>query len=252
MHKDWLDPTENPFEFRDDETGINHPVHSRGDGPPILILQELPGIGRETFDLADLLIENGFKVYLPDLFGTFGQTERGALKNLRRLICIRHEFQVWRTGRQSSIANWMRKLCAEIQTREDGQRLGVIGMCLTGSFAIPLMAEDAVQAAVASQPSVPKPILFDRLHMSPSEVDRACRAMETKGTALAMRYKNDKISTAAQMQTLKSAFGPHLEVEEYDDPPGHTGNPHALLTLHPLPEAFDRTLEYFKDRFGLA
>ena len=251
MPLDWIAETDDRFDFPNATDAPRHTVYVKGDGPPILILQELPGIGIETFDLADRLIAEGFKVYLPHLFGALGETISNPLKFARRLWCIRHEFQVFRTGRQSEIASWMRALCAEIQSRENGAQLGVIGMCLTGSFVIPLMAEDAVKGAVASQPALPMVFRKNRLHMSQTEVENACAAMTTKGPALAMRFKSDRISTSAHIQALKSAFGDHLEVAELDNPAGVTGSAHSLLTLDFSDEAWDRTSRYFKSRFGL-
>ena len=48
---------------------ITHDVYARGEGPAIVLIQELPGIGPETMTLADHLIEKGFRVVMPHLFG---------------------------------------------------------------------------------------------------------------------------------------------------------------------------------------
>lgn len=228
-----------------------HDVYVRGDGPPILILQELPGIGKDTYALADRLIAAGFKVYLPHLLGKLGVAGKlPAAATFLRLLCIRREFQMFWSGRQSPIAAWMRALCAEIAAREGGQGLGVIGMCRTGSFVIPLMAGDAVQAAVASQPALP---MRGRppLHMSPEEVSAAKTAMAEKGPALAMRYDTDRICRPEHIAALKDAFGDLLETEKYDNPPGQKGMQHSLLTLDFSQDAYDRTETYFKARFGV-
>lgn len=248
----WTDPPAFTFSHRlENGHTATHDIYRRGDGPPILILQELPGIGVETYDLADRLIAAGFSVYLPHLFGRLGKANtRTAATNFLRLFCVRREFQLFWTGRQSPIADWMRALCAEISKREDGAGLGVIGMCLTGSFVIPLMAEDAILGAVASQPALPIK-RTPPLHMSQQDIDAAKAKMPGKGPALAMRYKSDDISKPAHVCALKTAFGDHLELKEFDNPAGVTGKQHSMLTLDYLPEAYHLTETYFKTRFGL-
>ena len=151
MRSEWIDQHVRQFDFPESSGDIQHTIYVKGEGPPIVILQELPGIGVETFALADRLIAAGFKVYLPHLFGKLGVKDSGLPATVHRIFCIRREFQMFRVGQQSEIASWLRALCAEIQQRESGAQVGLIGMCLTGSFAIPLMAEDAVVAAVASR-----------------------------------------------------------------------------------------------------
>ncbi len=48
-------------------------VYTKGTGPVVLIIQELPGIGTETKRLADKLIAAGFTLVLPHLFGPIGR-----------------------------------------------------------------------------------------------------------------------------------------------------------------------------------
>lgn len=221
---------------------VTHSVYVKGDGPPILLMQELPGIGPETLALVDRLNAAGFRVYLPHVLGKFGKATMA--RNLLKLLCIRREFNMFLKGRQSPIAGWMRALVAEIQSREGGAQVGVIGMCLTGAFALPLMAEDAVAAAVASQPALPSGSK-GALHMTDAEVSAAKVAMAEKGPALAMRFTGDKLVPDALWEAFQTAFGDTLEVEEYPS------DQHSLLTLHFHQPAYDRMEAYFKARFGM-
>ena len=52
---------------------ITHDVYRRGSGSPVVLLQELPGIGQETLSLADELVNAGFEVVMPHLFGPLGK-----------------------------------------------------------------------------------------------------------------------------------------------------------------------------------
>lgn len=218
-----------------------HTVHVRGDGPPILILQELPGIGPETLDLVDRLTDSGFRVYLPHLFGTFGKITMA--RNALRMLCIRREFNVFLKGRQSPIASWMRALCRQIQADEGADGVGVIGMCLTGSFALTLMADDAVLGGVASQPALP---LFggDALHMSAADIAEARAGMKRKGPGLAMRYTADRMAPARLMRAMEKAFGDDLKTVEFP------GSDHSLLTLHFHDPAYRHVEAYFRERFA--
>ncbi|MFC3616247.1 dienelactone hydrolase family protein [Lutimaribacter marinistellae] len=220
----------------------SHEVHFSGSGPPILILQELPGIGPQTLELAARLNRAGFSTYLPHLFGPFGREAIAA--NALRLFCVRREFHLFRRGGQSPVAAWIAALVAEIDSRAGGQGVGVIGMCLTGSFALPLMAEDAVQAAVASQPSLPL-LGGSHLHMSAAEITAAKHAMDRKGPALAIRFRDDRLSTRAHMRAVEAAFGDAVQVVEYP------GRGHSLLTLDFHAPAYARVERYFRSRFGL-
>ena len=40
----------------------------------MVLLQELPGIGQETLSLGDQLVNAGFEVVMPHLFGPLGKT----------------------------------------------------------------------------------------------------------------------------------------------------------------------------------
>ena len=40
---------------------VKHDIYEKGEGPIVVIIQELPGIGQETLRLADLFITSGFK-----------------------------------------------------------------------------------------------------------------------------------------------------------------------------------------------
>ena len=238
---EWKPDSEYSFRHPDDNgKKLEHTVYVKGDGPPILILQELPGIGSETFRLIKRLNAAGFSVHLPHLFGPFGKANKFTTATNLVRICIRREFHLFRTGSQSPIANWMRGLCHEIN-KQTNSSVGVIGMCLTGSFAIPLMAEDAVIAAVASQPSLPF-YHYSSLHMSQNDVDKARAAMDTKGCAIAMRYKDDHICKPEHVCKLKEAFKDHLEVSQY------TGNSHSLLTIDFNEVAYQKVESYFRSR----
>ena len=65
---------------------LSHDVYHRGSGAPVVLIQELPGIGHETLALADRLVGAGFEVIMPHLFGPIGRISIGG--NLLRVLCL--------------------------------------------------------------------------------------------------------------------------------------------------------------------
>jgi len=232
------------FAFSADYAGghkATHDVYVKGDGPPILILQELPGLGPETLGLIDRLAGEGFRVYALHFLGRFGTTSTGG--NFARVLCMRRAFHLFRAGAESPIAAYFRALVRHVSELEGGAGVGVIGMCLTGSFALTMMADAAVLGGVASQPALPI-MGRGKLPMSPADIEAARAGMAEKGPGLAMRYKRDIAVPDASFCAYEQAFGDDLELVEYD------GRGHSLLTLHFKPDAFDRVVAYFSGRLG--
>lgn len=92
------------FEARDHcGNSISHDVCQRGSGEPVVIIQELPGIGPETMRLADEFVARGFKVVLPHLFGPLEKIIMGG--NLLRVFCMRREFSLFESKRSSPIVD---------------------------------------------------------------------------------------------------------------------------------------------------
>jgi dienelactone hydrolase len=85
-------------------TRISHDVYRRGSGAPVVIIQELPGIGPQTLHLADELVARGFEVVLPHLFGPLEKISMGG--NFLRVFCMRKEFSLFASHRSSPIVDW--------------------------------------------------------------------------------------------------------------------------------------------------
>lgn len=223
-----------------DDARVSHPVYVRGEGPPIIIWQELPGIGPTTLKLVERLVTDGFRIYLPHLFGPLGRQSFAG--NIMRLFCMRREYALFARQRSSPIVHWMAALCREVQMRENNRQVGTIGMCLTGGFALTLMADDAVLGGVASQPSLP---LFGQsaLHMDQAQIKAAREGMAKKGGAIAMRYASDPLCRGAKMEAIEAAFGDAVVTHSF------RGRGHALLTDHFSDAAYETTRNYFTERF---
>lgn len=228
---------------------LQHDVYTKGQGPIVVIIQELPGIGMETLRLADKLVDAGFRVVLPHLFGPLGKLSFAG--NIARLFCMRREFSLFAAHKTSPVVNWLGALCQDLKQHYKVDGVGVIGMCLTGNFAISLMANDAVLAAAASQPSMP---IFKQndLHMSPDDVREIRKGLDEKGAMLAYRFAGDKLCTAAKFDALDRAFNDDKERIKLTTVPG---DKHALMTVHfideagsPTDNALQEVLGYFGEK----
>lgn len=231
---------------------VSHDIYSLGEGPPVVLIQELPGIGKETLRLADKLIAAGFSVVLPHLFGPLEKTSM--VGNLIRVMCMRREFALFAANRSSPIVDWLRALCRHVRNSRNASGVGVIGMCLTGNFAITLIGEESVLAAVSSQPAMP----FhrqDALHMSEEDVKLARHGLEQSGPMLGFRFAGDKLSTAAKFACIHEAFNDdEMERVRLCTLPG---DGHSVFTLdfvdeegHPTHEALAQVIGYFKERLA--
>ena len=197
--------------------------------------------------MAELFVAEGFCVALPHLFGPLGRIS--FVGNTARLFCMRREFHLFAKNASSPIAGWLKALCAHLKAERGVPGVAVIGMCLTGNFALLLAADEAVLAGVASQPSLP---VFDQtaLHMSPAEIAASCKRLDQTGPMMALRFEKDPLCTAAKFEAIDRAFNQGAERVRNRTLPGKG---HSVLAVdfvdeagHPTREVFDEIVAYFR------
>lgn len=187
--------------------GITHEVYWKKafapskPSPAILLMHELPGMTESCLKFANRLVDNGFTVYLPLLFGKAGESSAiaaivaNSLINTGR-ICIGKEFYALKERQSSPITNWLRALCRQIYSQSEHQNfrgIGAMGMCLTGGFVLSLMIDKVVMAPVASQPSLPFGFTDSQkkaLGISPDDLAMAKERGKEAGL-LALRFEQD-------------------------------------------------------------
>ena len=226
---------------------ITHDVYSRGTGKILVLIQELPGIGQETLALADRFVDNGYKVILPHLFGPIGKTS--VTGNLFRVFCMRKEFSIFSKNEASPIVDWLKDLCAKMKADHQVNGVAVIGMCLTGNFAISLMAEESVLAGFASQPSLPIRTQ-NALHISDQDVETIKTKLDKVGPMHCGRFEGDKFCAAQKFDLINRKFNTDgVERIKLHELPGKG---HAILTLdfvdeegHPTRKALKAVMDYF-------
>lgn len=242
---------------------ITHPVYRRGSGPTVVLMHELPGITPEAIRLAERLVDAGFTVVMPHLFGTPGRPVSGPYiaQELAR-ICVRREFSLLAKHKPGPIADWLRALCRSVHEENGGRGIGVIGMCLTGNLALLMMADPWVIAPVVSQPSLPLPIGQERrcaLQIPDTELVKIKRRAADGVPVLGLRFTADGGCPNERFARLRQELGESLEAIEIDsqprNPSGIPGSAHSVLTLdlvdqqgHPTRAALERMLTFLRQQ----
>lgn len=241
---------------------ITHRIFSKGGGPDIVLMHELPGMTPPCIAFARELADKEFTVHLPLLFG-----EPGDDKSIFFLpqLCISHEFRLFSTGGGSPIVSWLRALCNDLKEANGGHGIGVIGMCLTGNFAISLLADDAVLAPVASQPTLPVAVIpalqtdeaRASLSVAPQDLHDALQRPDVP--LMCLRFSQDRLSPHERYEHLGYLFGPRLQGIEIDSRPGNQydipNHAHSVLTQdfvdaagHPTRLARDQVIAFMRSR----
>ena len=258
--------------FPHTEGAYEHDVYVTGKPAdrPLLVIHELPGFTVETLNFARRLAARGFRVYLPHLFGGF--LENDTLGNEKRL-CVSAEFANLAAGVSAPVTTWLRSLARRISALHGDGKVGALGMCLTGGFAIPLVLERPVVAPVCAQPAVPFSKRFvalgfgkgpwaPALNVSDDDVRGAKARMDRDDLKLlAFRFDSDRICVAEKMGRLKAEFGNRVEVHQLKTPWMSRFRlptpPHAVFTYeyekakdagpeHPTRRAFETLVSFFQ------
>lgn len=234
------------FEFSAQE--ITHPVYVRGSGPGVLLMHELPGMVPQCVELGTFIAAQGFRVFLPLLFGEAGV--RGSVLGITARLCVSREFRLFAQRESSPVTRWLRALCVDrIRPECPGPGIGAIGMCLTGGFVLSLFVSDLLLAPVICQPGLPFGVTgASHAALGVSDADVA-EAEASPVPILGFRFQNDRICRAERFATLRQRFGGRFEGHEIP------GDQHSVLTIdfvnspdHPTFGARQRVVAFLRER----
>jgi len=246
--------------------GFTYDVYRKGAGPGVVLIPEMPGIHPGVLALGNHLVDNGFTVVIPSLYGTPGAPalRAGALGVIAR-GCVAKEFAAFATNKDRPISHYLRALARDLNAKTPGRGVGVIGQCFSGGFALAAAVDDSVLAPVMSQPSLPMP-LTPRQRADSGVTDAELKIIEKRAAdeglcALGLRFSGDPLVPAERFKTLKDRLGDAFEVIELDSAKGNPGGfgrmAHSVLTLevretpeNPAYEARKRVVEFLKERLG--
>jgi dienelactone hydrolase len=225
--------------------GRDHVVYRGGDGPTILLLHEMPSFSWRTVKLADHLRAEGFRIVMPILVGRIRDAPvRGLAGGIELAvdftatltrICISREFVALLQNRTSPVADWIRALARSEAAAAGVDRVGVIGMCFSGGFALAAAIDPVVGVAVVSQPALPfavgplKLIPGQSRDIGLSPRDRASLAARREDPDLcvrAFRYSTDRLVPAARVARIAEELGSAATLTEIPA----TRPAHSVLT----------------------
>ena len=244
--------------------GFTHDVYRKGSGPGVVLIPEMPGIHPGVLALGNHLVDNGFTVVIPSLYGTPGAPAlRPGMVPVLLRGCVAKEFAALATNRERPVANYLRALARDLNAKTPGKGVGVIGQCFSGGFALAAAVDDSVLAPVLSQPSVPL-ALTAKQKRDPGLSEREMKVIEKRAAedglcALGLRFSGDPMAPGERFTTLKDRLGDAFDVIEIDSSPGNAGGfgrtAHSVLTLEvrevdgqPAYEARKRVVEFLKER----
>ncbi|MFL6024611.1 MAG: dienelactone hydrolase family protein [Marmoricola sp.] len=227
------------------EADLTFPTYRKGSGPGVIVIHEIPGPTPTVIGFAQEVVDAGFTVVLPHLFGRAEEPMNG-LSVTRTLanVCVRAEFTKLATGVTAPIATWLRSLARELHADVGGPGVGALGMCFTGGFALAMMVDPSVVAPVLAQPSAPFAIGRRRaadLGLSPADL-AVVKARAADGCqVLGLEYPTDPM-TGSRFRTLTRELGDaFLKVEL-------PGRGHGTVTEDRDQGAVDTVLQFFGDK----
>jgi dienelactone hydrolase len=247
--------------------GITHDLYTRGSGPGVVLLPEIPGLTPEVMGLADHLVGAGFTVTVISLFGDPGRPmSPGYAARSFASACISREFRAFAKRADRPVAEYVRAVARRVHDRVGGPGVGVIGMCFSGGFALASAVDPVVLAPVASQPSLPFAVTATRrrdIGMSERERDAISARVQTEGLCLmGLRFSEDSASPTDRFRALRAAFGDGWLPVALNSRPGNAAgigrNEHMVLTSkdvdtpgHPTHEARAQVTTFLRERLGV-
>ena len=178
-------------------------------------------------------------------------------------LCISREFTLFAANKSSPVVDWLKPLARACHAECGGAGVGVIGMCLTGGFALSMAVDPVVMAPVLSQPSLPVrghaalPLSADELAMVKR---RVADGLRVEG----YRFAGDTLARQERFETLARELGGGFAPTVLPDAAGHplgmrAGGkpPHSVFTGdlidaagEPTRAAVDSIIEFFGARLG--
>jgi dienelactone hydrolase len=247
--------------------GTTRRVFRGGAGPAVIVIHEVPGLHPEVIEFGRRVVDSGFTVYMPSLFGTPGKSFGWAYTTrVLPQVCIAREFAIMATDRTSPITTWLRSLAADAHAQCGGPGVGAVGMCFTGGFALGMMVDDRMLAPVLSQPSLPFPVGKRRkasVGISAADLARVKERASQGACVLGLRFSADLAVPPERFDTLRRELGDAFIAVEIDssrgNPHGISKRAHSVLTLdlvdepgHPTRAALKHVLAFLRERLGPA
>ena len=227
--------------------GRTYLYRSESGRPAVVVMHEVLGLTDKCVTLGGRLWDSGFSVYLPVLFGEPKGYSflSGYLKS-----CGSDQFSCAAPHRSSAIMPSLQAFCEHVAGSAPANRIGVIGMCLTGAFPIWLMRSEVVTAPIVCQPTVPFSLFGigepTALGLSADDLRLAIR--RTDVPILGMRYTDDGRCPMQRFTVLSELFGARFRAFEIPSGLGGAPDGHSVLTGDCWPAAYERAVAFLRER----
>ena len=230
--------------------GLDRDLYSRGAGPVVIVVHEIPGITPAVVRFADDVVAEGFRVVMPDLVGTPGRAPSpGYIARSMLKVCIAREFTHLALNKTSPIISWLRALARAEHARHGGRGVGAVGMCFSGGFALAMMVDDVMVAPVLSQPSLPFAIGQRRagdLNLSRDDALVIAERAREGCQVLGLRFTDDKL-VGGRFDSLHALLGDAFVAVEI---PSQSKSDHSVLTEQRHEDSVRRVLDFLTDRLA--
>lgn len=232
---------------------IEMPVYRSASGTmPLIMLHELPGMIPQFTDTARKLAADGFRVYAPLIFGVPEDKLRLARFFLQYCVAARMRALFWPDGdRGAGLTPFLLSLIDRVGEENGGAAVGVIGMCMTGGFALAGIAHPRGAAAVSCQPSLPVLRRFTgrSTDILGAEVlgEAVERARQIGDCGRIYRFSTDPLSSKAHVGDFVDAFGAAVTAKEI---PAEKAK-HASLTADFSQTVYDDAVAFLRERLAM-
>ncbi len=225
--------------------GKTFPTYRKGTGPGVIVIHEIPGLTDDVIGFGQEVVDAGYTVVMPQLFGHPGIKPIGVVTTMAN-VCVRKEFTKLATRETTPMAEWLRSLARELHGELGGPGVGALGMCFTGGFALAMMIDESVAAPVLCQPSTPFPVGKKRaadLNLSPADLTKVKARAAAGCEVLGLRFTGD-VAVGTRFETLTTELGDAFIKVEFP------GRKHSTVTMHRQQEGVDRVLAFFDEKLS--
>jgi len=182
-------------------------VYERGTSDKVVVLlHELNGLSPGCIDLGVQLVDHGFRVFMPLLFGhpTQDSVSLGTIQS-----CLFGRFHCFAEGTQkhdTAPVDWTRNFVEHLCNEPTVRSIGVIGMCQSGSFPLAAMKSDSkVRGVVLSQPALP---MGDNRQKHVGIAQTTLESAKNSNISiLAFRFRTDMLCSEDRFEYLETYFG---------------------------------------------
>jgi dienelactone hydrolase len=228
--------------------GITRATYTRGAGPGVIVIHEVPGITPKVIDFANEVVDAGFTVVMPSLIGEPGKdvSQRYLMQSMVQ-VCVAKEFTNWATGQTSPVIGFLKQLARDVHEQCGGPGVGTIGMCFSGGFALGMMVDGHVAAPVLSQPSMPFAVGARRsadLNLNPDDLAAVKRRVADGCQVLGLRFGSDKL-VGTRFDSLRRELGDGFIAVDY---PSAKKSDHSVLTEQRVDDGVQRVIGFLRDK----